>query len=138
MGQGFFHIDVFAQLHGSHGRHGVHVVRSSHRNGVNVFFFVQHFPEVFVPGGLVVALVGIGRAAVVHITESYNVLAFQGTEYRSAPPPYADAGDVHLIAWRCVTPAQYIAGHNHEAGGGQGGLLDEFPATGSLFAMWVI
>ena len=48
-GEGFFNIDVLAQLHGPHGDGEVHVVRSGNNDGIDlVFHFIEHFPVVLI------------------------------------------------------------------------------------------
>ena len=49
VGQGFLHVNVFAELHGCQRARRVHVVRRRNNDRVEVLvLLVEHFPVVFV------------------------------------------------------------------------------------------
>lgn len=80
-------------------------------DGVDVLaVLVEHLAEVFVTGGLGIALVGGGGAAVVNVAKGDDILGGGGgAKVGCALPSGADGGEVQLLIRRLV------AGHSERS-----------------------
>ena len=135
VGEGFFHINVFAELHGCEGRHGVGMVGCGHHYCIDVARrSVEHFAEIAVTRHLWEFRIGLGGTAVVNIAEGHESFRFfQRAEVRAAFAADADEGDVEAVAGRDITlAAQDKTRNNGEGKGGFAGCFEE-TAAGLVF-----
>jgi hypothetical protein len=129
--QGFLHIYVFAELHGGHGGHGVGMVGRRNRDGVDAFFFVEHFPKVRIPFGIGKFFGGFLRVFPIDIAKRHNVVGavVPGiADVGSAFSARTDGREVEFIAGRRVAPSQHVARDDVKTRGGGSGGLEELAA----------
>ena len=101
VGQGFFTVTVLAKLHGQHTGRGVHVVRCANDHGIDlVLHLMEHYTKVSIAFGLGEFPKGLGRTALINITQGHNILTGHPVDIGCTPPAHTDPGDVQLfIGW---------------------------------------
>ncbi len=102
--QWLFDVDMLAALHAGERDGGVHEVRHADRTGVDVLaLLVEHDAEVFVFGGLLVALQVCAGAGFVHVAQRYDVFRARGiVQVHAALPAAANGGDVQFLVERLI------------------------------------
>jgi len=109
--EGFFAVDVFAELDRGHGDDGVLVVGCGDDDGVDVFLFVEHLAVVAVALGVGVGVVDACGVGVVDVAEGDDVFAGALADIACASAADADAGDVEF----------FVGGYGAACGGEFGG-----------------
>ncbi len=114
VGEGLLRVHVLAELHRRQGDHRVGVVGCRDDNGVDILLLLQHDAVVGVELGARVSFDRLGRVVRVDVAEGDDVFGLELVQVIGALAADADAGDVELIAGRCLSQAKNVPGDDRE------------------------